>query len=223
MGKLYYVGYFSLLYSATGSFPTAARKASAMLRGLIFFSVALLLSGCQRFTPPVQPNVSLFPTVFPVRILEHATPAELAEGGVRRSLGHTGWEDGLGPFGLDETNAELIVRGLRQRGYAELDARRAGGPIRWIAFRALPDGETLLLTAGYDRRPPAPHLTGTDLAVPAREQSRLDAYSYPIQVHSWQGRREGIPMVVERIVPLVKGREGYWEIRHLMPLASLAG
>lgn len=192
-----------------------------MPRLFLILALVLLVCGCQRFTPPLQPNVSLFPTAFPVRILDQSAPTELPVVGLRQMFEHTGWEDGLGSFGLSESNADLIARGLRQRGYAELDARRTEGSIRWIVLRVLPGNHTLLATAGYERRPPANHLAGTSLAQPALVSTRFDAYNYPINVHTWQGLRANVPMTVEHVLPAVKGREEYWEIRHLIPLRDL--
>lgn len=190
-------------------------------RAFAILALALLACGCQRFTPPLQPNVSLFPTAFPVRILDQSAATELPVASLRQVFAHTGWEDGLGSFGLSESNAELLARGLRQRGYAELDARRTEGSIRWIVLRVLPGNQALLATAGYERRPPKAHLAGTELTQPAQVNTRFDAYNYPITVHSWQGLRANVPMTVEHVMPVVKGREEYWEIRHLIPLRDL--
>ncbi len=192
-----------------------------MPRPLLVLALGLLVCGCQRFTPPLQPNVSLFPTAFPVRILDQSAATELPVASLRQVFEHTGWEDGLGSFGLSESNADLIARGLRQRGYAELDARRTEGAIRWIVLRVLPGNQTLLATAGYEHRPPKAHLAGTDLSQPPAESTRADAYNYPINVRSWQGRRTNVPMTVEHVQPVVKGRGEYWEIRHLIPLRDL--
>lgn len=186
-------------------------------------ALGLLGCGCHQFNPPLEPNVSLFPTVFPVRILDQSSAADLPVASIREVIGHAGWMDGFGTFGLSDANLDLIARGLRRRGYAELDARRAGGTIRWIAFRVLPDGDTLAVTAGYDQRPPAAHLMGTDLTAPPVEGPRQDAYNYPLRVDSWQGQRANVPMTVEHIVPLVKDREEHWEIRHLVPLRDREG
>ncbi|MDX9979390.1 MAG: hypothetical protein RBU25_04990 [Lentisphaeria bacterium] len=190
-------------------------------RAFAVLALALLACGCQRFTPPVQPNVSLFPTAFPVRILDQSAATELPVSSLRQVFEHTGWADGLGSFGLSESNAALLARGLRQRGYAELDARRAEGSIRWIVLRVLPGNQALLATAGYEHRPPNAHLAGTNLTQPPAESTRTDAYNYPIKVQTWQGQRANVPMTVEHVRPVVTGREEYWEIRHLIPLRDL--
>jgi hypothetical protein len=131
---------------------------------------------------------------------------------------HAGWQSSFGSGGVSETNLRLLARGLRNRGYAELDARRARGPIRWVAFQVMKDGETLIATAGYDSRPPAAHMAGATLRAKPAESTRRDAYNYPLAVETWQGRRTNVPMVVEQVVPLVSGRQGHWEIRHFFSL-----
>jgi hypothetical protein len=191
--------------------------------GLCLVLIAGLLScGCPQFLPPIEPTVSLFPTVFPVAILDQSSPVDLSPAALQEVIRHAGWQDGFGKFGLSESNLRLLARGLRNRGYAELDARRAGGAIRWVAFRVLPGGKTLAATAGYDSRPPAAHLVGADLAKAPTESSRRDAYNYPLHVEAWQGRRTNVPMVVEHIVPLTEGQKGHWEIRHLVSLRDVA-
>jgi len=181
--------------------------------------VGFLTCGCpQRFLPPIQPNVSLYPTVYPVRILDQCTPVDLSPASLRQVLKHADWLDGIGKAGLSEGTAQLIIRSLRKRGYAELDARRSKAQIRWIAFRALLDGKTLVASAGYDHRPPPAHLTGVDLAAKPAQASRRDAYNYPLRVDTWQGMRTNVPMVVEHIVPMVKSRPEHWEISYRVPL-----
>ncbi len=206
---------------------TATRKRFPMHRApsvlCLSLAIGLLGVGCQQFNPPVQPNVSLFPTVFPVRVLDQSAATDLPVACLEEVIQHASWQDGFGQFGLSEANADLIVRGLRRRGYAELDARRAGGTIRWVAFRVLPGGDTMAVTAGYDRRPPAAHLAGTDLTVAPTESPRRDAYNYPLKIETWQGQRGNVPMEVEHILPLAEGREEHWEIRHLVPLRDREG
>jgi hypothetical protein len=190
--------------------------------GLCFVLVAgLLTCGCPQFLPPIEPTVSLFPTVFPVAILDQSSPVDLSPAALREVIQHASWQDGFGKFGLSEANLGLLARGLRRRGYAELDARRAGAAIRWVAFRALPDGKTLVATAGYDSRPPAAHLAGVDMSKAPTESTRRDAYNYPLRVEAWQGKRTNVPMIVEHVVPLAEGQKGHWEIRHLVALRDV--
>ena len=92
-----------------------------------FFPLLLLfLFGCATpELPSVSPQVSLYPTALPMDFLRYLSPVELEKEYLVNALREANAYDPLVTAGISEDMLPLALRGLRSRGYVEIDCRRA--------------------------------------------------------------------------------------------------
>ena len=174
----------------------------------------LFLVGCESVqTPPQRPVAYMFPTVRTVQSTEGLTPQHCTKDRLIWALNMAGIEHTLRRSGMLDMDYDVIVRGLSQRGFAEVDARRAiNAPFRWLTFSFLPESRLEIL-ACFRRRPVDFITPGMRrFPVPPRETLEAchlsNAMIVDVQIEETTTlRRE---LVVQR-----HGNETYWVMRWL--------
>ena len=119
-----------------------------------FIVSLVLLVGCETVqTPPKRPVAYMFPTVRTVQSTQSLTPQHCTKDRLIWALNTAGVGPALQRSGMLDMDYDVIVRGLSQRGFAEVDARRAvNTPFRWLTFSFLPEGR-LEIMACFRSRP----------------------------------------------------------------------
>ena len=135
----------------------------------------LLLVGCESVqTPPQRPVAYMFPTVRTVQSTKGLTPQHCTKDRLIWALNTAGVGPALRRSGMLDMDYDVIVRGLSQRGFAEVDARRAvNTPFRWLTFSFLPEGRLEILACFRSR--PVDYITPGMMAYPVPPQETLDA------------------------------------------------
>lgn len=178
----------------------------------------LLLFSCRTVLPPNQPVAGMYPTVDISRRLEKFKKLEVSEEQIRQALISIRVWDLLISAGMAETELSLVCRGISERGYAEIDARKAASPLHWVCF-ASPDGKKLEISAAFMEIPPPSCRQGIMLEKTAhRHESRTIKRHYKVEyqyVNIWQcPMPEGNPLEIWKISGQNQTRpEVYWEIR----------
>jgi DNA-binding protein H-NS len=176
--------------------------------------------GC-RSAREAPPLAFMFPTLYSPRILEDVTPTPTSAKNVESILRRFGLARDLRDAGMADRELEVIARGLSNRGYAELDARRADGRVRWVSFRGkTPNGQgkpVLVVTAGYWLRPGDLSRFGIDTRAnqPVRSERR-DPYGVPQTVDTWTGTGSASP-VLRRVLDAFSGDLSHWELEVTVP------
>ena len=116
---------------------------SLLKLAIIFFGV-ILVSGClsSGHYPPERPVAYMYPSVMRSQNLAMMKPCVTDEAAIEAKLEALGVKAILGQYGMMRTELQTVVRGLRNRGYAEIDCRRTKCPVRFVIFFCL-DGKTL--------------------------------------------------------------------------------
>ena len=97
-----------------------------MTKAVLIFALLLSVSGCVTpELPPESPMVSLYPTVQSMDVLKVLSPVELGASEVSRALAEAQAYSPLVEAGLADDVFAVALRGLKTRGYAEIDCRRA--------------------------------------------------------------------------------------------------
>ena len=124
------------------------------MKKLAFVFGFVLLVGCESVqTPPQRPVAYMFPTVRTVQSTKGLTPQYCTKDRLVWALDTAGVGPALRRSGMLDMDYDVIVRGLSQRGFAEVDARRAvNTPFRWLTFSFLPEGR-LEIMACFRNRP----------------------------------------------------------------------
>jgi hypothetical protein len=115
-----------------------------------FFKIALLLfttlllSGClsSGHYPPERPVAYMYPSVMRAQNLSLMKGCPADESAIEAKLDELGVRAILEQYGLVRAELQTIARGIRNRGYAELDCRRTKCPVRFVIFFSL-DGKTI--------------------------------------------------------------------------------
>lgn len=194
-----------------------------------FTGLAVLLvvcCGCRssRESPPLA---FMFPTLYSTRILDTVAPVDVSAKQVAGILERLDIAAELRGAGMPDRELTVIARGLGNRGYAELDARRApNGRVRWVSFRSekVASGENpvLVVTVGYWSRPGDLSRFGidTDAQQPVRNERR-DPYGVPQIVGTWTGTGPESP-VLRRVADAFSGDLSHWELEITGPLDVLS-
>ena len=114
----------------------------------------LLACGCVNpgYQPPQRPLAYMYPTLMSGTQLQNLHAIEIPVEVLQARLEALGFWEPLVMAGLTKTELATVVRSLAHRGYAELDARRAKSPVRWVAFLGMPDGR--LTIEGWNENAP---------------------------------------------------------------------
>lgn len=117
---------------------------------LLSATFMILCASCRTtYLPPKRPFAGMFPTVMSsVRALKDLHPVDVDVQTLEGYLCELDVWQPLADAGLSSSEMLVIVRGLSQRGYAEIDARRCENcPVRFVLFAGWPDGATLRIMA----------------------------------------------------------------------------
>ena len=184
------------------------------MKKLAFVVGLVLLIGCESVqTPPQRPVAYMFPTVRTVQSTAGLTPHNCTKDRLIWALNTAGVGPALRRSGMLEMDYDVIVRGLSQRGFAEVDARRAiNTPFRWLTFSFLPEGRLEIL-ACFRNRPDDFITPGmTAFRVPPRETLEACRLSNATIVSV---RIEENTTLRRELVEQCHGRETYWVMRWL--------
>mgnify|MGYP000894287247 CR=1 FL=1 len=142
-----------------------------MLRLSNLFLLILLfcLYSCQTYLPPNYPLAGLFPTVDISQRLEDMQSCQVSEEFLKACLDDMALWQILQDAGTNYNALSLLKRGLAERGYAELDARRVKTKIKWITFSCKTDSNILEINAAFDKKPPSYTRKNIDLKKAAQE------------------------------------------------------
>lgn len=129
------------------------RIAYSLCLGMAVF----LLSSCTSLVElPVRPSAYVVPTVMPVSVIAQCRPCpEISSIGIERVLSEAHQLEYLKKAGFQEADSDVLARGLRRRGYAEIDARRSKGVLRWIVLVGCDDGKSVQVSSAYEKLPPS--------------------------------------------------------------------
>ena len=174
----------------------------------------LLLVGCESVqTPPQRPVAYMFPTVRTVQSTQSLTPQHCTKDRLIWALNTAGVGPALQRSGMLDMDYDVIVRGLSQRGFAEVDARRAvKTPFRWLTFSFLPEGRLEILACFRQR--PVDFITPGMRRFPVPPQETLNACrlsnTVVVDVHIEETTTLRRELVEQRY-----GKETYWVMRWL--------
>lgn len=150
-----------------------------LFQSIVVATLALLLCGCLSFRTPFSPPVScLFPTVVPMRALQELKPRQTADSEIKELLRQQGLLKALLEAGMRESTLKEVARGLSERGYAEIDSRRARCPILWVSLAFPSDGQTRM-TYATTQAPKLPRTTPL-------EWTSSDSKGKPRQHRQWE-------------------------------------
>ena len=111
----------------------------------ILTAVLALCYGCATYQPPERPVAFMVPTLTRGGSLQALHRLRVSPDLLRSHLEEQQFWEPLRQAGLEESELETISRGLRLRGYAELDARRTASPLQWVIFcGSAPDELTVI-------------------------------------------------------------------------------
>ena len=110
-----------------------------------------MLCGCLSNAPlpPERPVAYMYPSAIHAEMLSLLKPVAAGESQLDELLRLLGVKVDLVKFGLTPQELETVSRGLRRRGYAELDCRRTKCPVRMVIFFSL-DGRHVNVKALHD-------------------------------------------------------------------------
>ena len=173
----------------------------------------LLLIGCETVQkPPQRPVAYMFPTVRTVQSTKGLTPQHCTRDRLNWALNTAGIATSLKRSGMLDMDYDVIVRGLSQRGFAEIDARRAKAPFRWLTFSFLPDGRLEILACFRQR--PVDFITPGMVVVKTPSPETLNACHLSNATVS-NVQIEITTTLRRELVEQRYGKETYWVMRWL--------
>jgi len=137
----------------------------------------LFFAACVGVTPPQRPVAYMVPTVKSIDSLDALKPCNISAQEVSELLEKLQILNQLKASGMLDIELDVVARGLTNRGFAEIDARRAKGSLTWIAFSAI-DSQKLEIVARFKNMPPK-HLTQDLLPVSNPSLETLRACASP--------------------------------------------
>ena len=174
------------------------------------------IAGCRSTKDGGTPLAFMFPTLYSTRILDTTTPLSVSAEQIEAVMRDLKAFRPLHQAGMKRTELHVVARGLRNRGYAELDARRSGSSVRWVSFRGdTPESEeepVLVVTVGYWARPAGPRpVAGLPESRDPVSSKRHDPYGVPQNILSWRGEGPRAP-VLRKVLNAFDGNVSHWEI-----------
>ena len=184
------------------------------MKKLAFVFGFVLLVGCESVqTPPHRPVAYMFPTVRTVQSTKGLTPQHCTKDRLIWALNTAGVGPALRRSGMLDMDYDVIVRGLSQRGFAEVDARRAiNTPFRWLTFSFLPEGRLEILACF--RQAPLDFITPGMMTVPVPPRETLEACRLSNTMIVTTQIEETTTLRRELVVQR-HGNETYWVMRWL--------
>jgi hypothetical protein len=127
---------------------------SDLLQKMSLLLLAVIcLSACKTVQPPAYPVANMFPTVDITAKLDILQPCIVSSEQLQSAMQNMHIWQLLQTAGLPAAEMSIVVRGLSERGYAEIDARRASSPLIWVSFTS-PEKNKLFIRAGFAKIPP---------------------------------------------------------------------
>ena len=179
-----------------------------------FIVSLVLLVGCETVqTPPKRPVAYMFPTVRTVQSTQSLTPQHCTKDRLIWALNTAGVGPALQRSGMLDMDYDVIVRGLSQRGFAEVDARRAvNTPFRWLTFSFLPEGRLEIMACFRSR--PVDFITPGMRRFPVPPRETVDACRLSNTVVE-DVHIEETTTLRRELVEQRYGNETYWVMRWL--------
>jgi hypothetical protein len=182
----------------------------------------LLLFSCRTVQPSKQPVAGMYPTVDISRRLEDMKAFSCTEEQLREALKSIRVWDCLLAAGMKSEELSLVRRSLAERGYAEIDVRRAKGiPIHWITFASI-DGKKMEISAAFLQMPPPSYRQEIMLEkTPCRQETRTIRRNRKLEyqyLNRWQcPTQDGNPLEIWKISGQHRKRADntYWELRRI--------
>ena len=103
------------------------------MKTTLLFSIILLLASCQTIEYPNRPVAYIYPTIRTMDEIAQYSPLKATPADVREALEKADAYNALLIAGLQQSELEIVVRGLAKHGYAEIDARRCRGRVKLVA------------------------------------------------------------------------------------------
>lgn len=123
------------------------------LRILFLLLTVLALQACKTVQPPAYPVANMFPTVDITAKLETLQSCPVSIEQLQAAMQNMHIWQILQKAGLPSDELPILARGLNERGYAEIDARRASSPLLWVSFIS-PKKNKLFIRAAFAKVPP---------------------------------------------------------------------
>ena len=184
--------------------------------------LGLAMAGCRTpVLPPTVPVANLYPTLNPSSILETSRSVSVTAAEVSAILTEVGLLEPLTGHGMGPGEVPLVCRGLQRHGYAELDGRRSGGPVRWVVLRGVAEGGAtcLVVEAGLESPPARAAQWGIEVRQSSGARTtRADIYGRRAEVETWRGTSARARVEVSRVQ--TKDRRTYWEVDYRVPAAA---
>lgn len=97
---------------------------------------ALFCAGCRTtYLPPKRPFAGMYPTVMTIHEMQDMHPVKVDVQSLEAHLEEMNILSPLKNAGMTNDELQIVSRGLAQRGYAELDARRCDNcPVSLVLF-----------------------------------------------------------------------------------------
>lgn len=171
---------------------------------------ALLFCACQTTLPPPRPLANMYPSLEPAAVLNALQPRPTDPDWLRRQLAAIALDRLLLQYGFPDHEWPLLARGLSRRGYAEIDARKTGSPLRWMIFRAPSGNPQLMIIAAFDNLPHPTVLAGLQ---PDRTPPDRASVTAEFLVREWQTRLDnGALLILRSLAPVRSGAPQRWQI-----------
>ena len=174
-------------------------------------ALLVLLAACRTVEPPQRPVAYLFPSVRTMAEVQGLQAHDIVVADLVALLDEVGCGPLLRQAGMPDYELGTVARGLANRGYAELDARRSPGPILWLSFAGMGDGR-LEVTAAFRQLPPESCRAGIDHRQPPQATAQgYDPYGRRQNSRTWSAGNAEL-----RLWQWPDGGpDDYWEMRWL--------
>ena len=114
---------------------------------LIFVLALILFAGCRTYQPPERAVAYMFPSLIPGGSLNMLHPQEVSADELTLFLKHNALLELLEDAAFPPDEMQIVCRGLKRRGYAEIDARRSERKLQWMAFLGSAENEITVCVA----------------------------------------------------------------------------
>ncbi len=103
------------------------------LRKMVCLAVLFSLFGCSLVKPPERPLAYMYPSLMPMSAISIYDGRAVTTQQVMKLLEQAGVSGFLNDWGFLQEDYSVLARGLRSRGYAEIDCRRCRkSPLKWV-------------------------------------------------------------------------------------------
>lgn len=152
---------------------------------ILIVCLSFLQFSCSTVKPPVRPVAYMFPSVMPASSMAHCHPCNVSFDKIEMALEQAHIMDDLKKHGMRDDELFILARGISKRGYGEVDARRSGGEIVWVAVFGVSDEEICVVTA-FREKPAQPIWPDGDAEL---VEIDADAYDFPSQMPRYEIRK----------------------------------